>query len=105
MQGSSWCQLGSFREIPPWTYRNPRTDFFLTTSTGGQSEAPRSPAHECVSNTFVQLSPSPRSGLMRRDARHSNVKRGWQGDGHMRIVMVLTSHDQLGDTGRPTGFW
>jgi hypothetical protein len=23
----------------------------------------------------------------------------------MRIVMVLTSHDQLGNTGRPTGFW
>lgn len=23
----------------------------------------------------------------------------------MRIVMVLTSHDQLGDTGRKTGFW
>jgi putative intracellular protease/amidase len=24
---------------------------------------------------------------------------------NMRIVMVLTSHDQLGDTGRKTGFW
>src|ERR1700678_42808 len=23
----------------------------------------------------------------------------------MRILMVLTSHDRLGDTGRPTGFW
>ena len=23
----------------------------------------------------------------------------------MKIVMVLTSHDQLGNTGRPTGFW
>jgi putative intracellular protease/amidase/catechol 2,3-dioxygenase-like lactoylglutathione lyase family enzyme len=23
----------------------------------------------------------------------------------MRILMVLTSHDQLGNTGRPTGFW
>jgi putative intracellular protease/amidase len=23
----------------------------------------------------------------------------------MKIVMVLTSHDQLGSTGRPTGFW
>ncbi len=22
-----------------------------------------------------------------------------------RILMVLTSHDQLGDTGKPTGFW
>jgi putative intracellular protease/amidase len=22
-----------------------------------------------------------------------------------RVLMVLTSHDQLGDTGRPTGFW
>jgi putative intracellular protease/amidase len=25
--------------------------------------------------------------------------------GHMKILMVLTSHDQLGDTGRKTGFW
>ena len=23
----------------------------------------------------------------------------------MKILMVLTSHDQLGNTGRPTGFW
>src|SRR3954451_17253245 len=23
----------------------------------------------------------------------------------MKIVMVLTSHDRLGDTGRKTGFW
>ena len=23
----------------------------------------------------------------------------------MRILMVLTSHDQLGNTGRKTGFW
>ena len=23
----------------------------------------------------------------------------------MNIVMVLTSHDRLGDTGRKTGFW
>src|ERR1700749_4714569 len=24
---------------------------------------------------------------------------------NMKILMVLTSHDQLGNTGRPTGFW
>ena len=23
----------------------------------------------------------------------------------MKILMVLTSHDRLGDTGRKTGFW
>src|SRR3954451_6206799 len=23
----------------------------------------------------------------------------------MKILMVLTSHDQLGNTGKPTGFW
>jgi hypothetical protein len=23
----------------------------------------------------------------------------------MKILMVLTSHDQLGNTGRKTGFW
>ena len=22
-----------------------------------------------------------------------------------RVLMVLTSHDRLGDTGKPTGFW
>src|SRR5580698_4188090 len=27
------------------------------------------------------------------------------GDRNMKILMVLTSHDQLGDTGRTTGFW
>ena len=26
-------------------------------------------------------------------------------DIHMKILMVLTSHDQLGDTGKNTGFW
>lgn len=23
----------------------------------------------------------------------------------MKVLMVLTSHDQLGDTGKKTGFW
>ena len=23
----------------------------------------------------------------------------------MKVLMVLTSHDKLGDTGKPTGFW
>jgi hypothetical protein len=23
----------------------------------------------------------------------------------MKVLMVITSHDQLGDTGRKTGFW
>src|SRR5580698_1575269 len=27
------------------------------------------------------------------------------GDRNMKILMVLTSHDQLGNTGRTTGFW
>jgi putative intracellular protease/amidase len=27
------------------------------------------------------------------------------GEGAMKILMVLTSHDQLGNTGRKTGFW
>src|ERR1700689_4905338 len=26
-------------------------------------------------------------------------------ENNMKILMVLTSHDQLGNTGRPTGFW
>lgn len=30
-----------------------------------------------------------------------NAPRGWR----MKILMVLTSHDQLGNTGRKTGFW
>jgi putative intracellular protease/amidase len=28
-----------------------------------------------------------------------------RGEANMKIVMVLTSHDQLGNTGRKTGFW
>ena len=28
-----------------------------------------------------------------------------QKDCLMKILMILTSHDQLGDTGKPTGFW
>src|SRR5205085_7202240 len=31
---------------------------------------------------------------------HSN-----SGERTMKILMVLTSHDRLGDTGRKTGFW
>src|SRR5580692_11916962 len=27
------------------------------------------------------------------------------GDRNMKILMVLTSHDKLGNTGRTTGFW
>src|SRR5690606_31174261 len=27
------------------------------------------------------------------------------GEAHMKVLMVLTSHDQLGNTGRKTGFW
>jgi putative intracellular protease/amidase len=27
------------------------------------------------------------------------------GERNMKILMVLTSHDQLGNTGRTTGFW
>jgi putative intracellular protease/amidase len=35
-----------------------------------------------------------------RNEHHSN-----QGDDPMKILMVLTSHDQLGETGKKTGFW
>src|SRR5208282_4467428 len=34
-----------------------------------------------------------------------NVRSKEQRRRNMKIVMVLTSHDQLGDTGRKTGFW
>jgi hypothetical protein len=27
------------------------------------------------------------------------------GEGPMKVLMVLTSHDVLGNTGRRTGFW
>src|SRR6202040_508610 len=33
---------------------------------------------------------------------HASVR---QRRANMKILMVLTSHDQLGNTGRPTGFW
>ena len=32
------------------------------------------------------------------------MKKG-KGEKSMKILMVLTSHDQLGNTGRKTGFW
>jgi putative intracellular protease/amidase len=35
--------------------------------------------------------------------RRNRVRHNWSGI--MKILMVLTSHDQLGDTGRKTGFW
>src|SRR5271154_4712066 len=35
---------------------------------------------------------------MRLESNHTK-------EGKMKIVMALTSHDQLGNTGRKTGFW
>jgi putative intracellular protease/amidase len=45
-----------------------------------------------------------RRGLSTRE-RALDRKRQWKGVPGMKIVMVLTSHDQLGNTGRKTGFW
>lgn len=36
---------------------------------------------------------------------HAVRMRPWKGRDKMKILMVLTSHDTLGDTGRKTGFW
>ena len=36
------------------------------------------------------------------DPKFGRLKRGRM---TMKILMVLTSHDQLGNTGKPTGFW
>jgi len=54
-------------------------------------------------DTFVQLCGSNDSGgiaLFRRPNRMAHNE-----ETIMKILMVLTSHDQLGDTGRKTGFW
>jgi putative intracellular protease/amidase len=64
------------------------------------------PDAKISSNTFVQLSGSSASGVMElcaasTRAAHEKDKRRR----NMKILMVLTSHDQLGDTGRKTGFW
>src|SRR5262249_46031358 len=38
-------------------------------------------------------------------ATTGRIVRHQGGGARMRILMVLTSHDQLGNTGRKTGFW
>ncbi|HTC37224.1 MAG TPA: type 1 glutamine amidotransferase domain-containing protein [Bryobacteraceae bacterium] len=68
--------------------------------------AERADRYQGIANTIVQLFASDVCGLMRacRPIR-SDVHSEEQRRRNMKIVMVLTSHDQLGNTGRKTGFW
>jgi putative intracellular protease/amidase/catechol 2,3-dioxygenase-like lactoylglutathione lyase family enzyme len=43
--------------------------------------------------------------LATTEASETNEVQREQGEKRMKILMVLTSHDQLGNTERPTGFW
>ena len=51
--------------------------------------------HRRMSNTDNQVTFS-------QHIRRGKREKGWS---DMKILMVLTSHDKLGDTGRKTGFW
>jgi putative intracellular protease/amidase len=62
--------------------------------------------YQSIVNTFVQLFISSRSVVIaslrpRFDREMHDEQRRMK----MKILMVLTSHDQLGNTGRKTGFW
>jgi putative intracellular protease/amidase len=62
--------------------------------------------YQCIANTIVQLFASAVSGLIWACGPfQSDVHNEQQRRKNMKIVMVLTSHDQLGNTGRKTGFW
>jgi putative intracellular protease/amidase len=59
-------------------------------------------AYQGVGDTIVQLSCAKLSVVMALSKRnHRTLDHG----GNMKILQVLTSHDQLGNTGRKTGFW
>jgi putative intracellular protease/amidase len=55
-------------------------------------------------NTLVLLPGFVPYGLI-ATGEHLAATHEWQRRSDMKILMVLTSHDQLGNTGRKTGFW
>lgn len=64
--------------------------------------------YQGIANTIVQLFVSRASGVMTfRSPTHSECSETGteQSRKNMKILMVLTSHDTLGSTGRKTGFW
>jgi hypothetical protein len=69
----------------------------------------KSPVHldryQGIDHTFVQLYACETSVLIALcRPMQSDVHSEQQRRRNMKIVMVLTSHDQLGNTGRKTGF-
>src|SRR3954465_9624571 len=57
-----------------------------------------------MQHPYHSASPGGTGARQRVRNRHGdNGARQWST--HMNILIVLTSHDQLGNTGRPTGFW
>src|SRR6187431_2981856 len=43
--------------------------------------------------------------VLLHQSRHASIATLHVREHPMKILMVLTSHDELGDTGRKTGFW
>src|SRR6187431_808854 len=43
--------------------------------------------------------------VLLHQSRHASIATLHVREHPMQILMVLTSHDQLGDTGKKTGFW
>src|SRR5260370_34135854 len=62
--------------------------------------------YQSIGDTFVQLCGSGTSVVIAPcRPMQSDVRNEEQRKRNMKIVMVLTSHDTLGNTGLKTGFW
>lgn len=57
---------------------------------------------ELLALSYTRVGPSRLSARSRPSYRHGLITNE---ETHMKILMVLTSHDRLGDTGKKTGFW
>src|SRR5215471_8244986 len=66
------------------------------------SRADRAKARD-VRKTSPEVGTSARHAAIRRDAPLSVLVQ--VREPAMKVLMVLSSHDKLGDTGRKTGFW
>ena len=74
-------------DVVPWRTRRP--DYYQSTA-----------------DTIVQLFGLRGCGVIASShAIQSVIRKKTDKETNMKILMVLTSHDQLGNTGRKTGFW
>ncbi len=58
-----------------------------------------------MANTMVQLYAGSHSVVIELCRLNWNGRNDGRGRRNVKILMVLTPHDQLGNTGRKTGFW